>query len=59
MPTDGSIRLINHRNSHCRQPIANLICRCKVALLSGRLALLNQVSDASSTKLTEIVSAPL
>jgi hypothetical protein len=67
MPKDGSIGLVNHCNPHCRQAIANLICHSKVTLLSGRLALLNQVSNgqyrpvaiAPSTNPTAIVSTPL
>jgi len=47
MPTDFTIGFVNHRDPHRRQPIANIICHGKVALLSGRLALLDQVSDRS------------
>jgi hypothetical protein len=45
MPADFAIRLINHRNPHRCQPIANIIYRDKVVLLLSRLALLYQVGD--------------
>jgi len=45
MPTNFSIRLINHCNPYRHQPIANIICRGKVALLSGRLTRLDQVGN--------------
>lgn len=46
MPTDFSIPLINPRNPHSRQAIANLIRHSKALVMSSPLALLDQLCDS-------------